>query len=498
MKHIVFEPDSLRLARERTARRRALSLRPISSAHRGPMHAVGWSLVVSAIAALPGVAWAQEGNLPIPPSGYDQARNGVPQGMVSNISYAAGSYGMKPARVYTPPGYSTATRYPVLYLHHGLGGDHMGWTDNNLRAHIVLDNLIADGLAVPMIVVMPNNSMTTPSDFGGYGQYESVLIPNLIPHIEANYSVAADRTSRAIAGLSMGGGITFNVGFGNINTFAYIGPFSAAPNTRSASQTIQNPAAVARDVRLIMITCGSADGLISHSANYHNYLIQQNIAHRYLIDPGQGHSTTVWKRSLWNFAQGIFKNSGGMGGMGGMGGVAGSGMGGVAGSGMGGRGGMGMGGTLIGGAGAGGGNGGAGAMGGIGTGGSLAGAGNGTGGVAGGAAGGAGGADAQGGTAGAAGSGMTGGTTPATGGTTPTPGGTGGTSPTTGGQPTTGGATTGGAMTDGGAEPPADDGGCTCSLPGVESKTSPFSLFAVAAAVALLRTRTRRRRNLQS
>src|SRR5205085_411554 len=82
----------------------------------------------------------------------------------------------------------------------------------------------ADGMAVPMIIVMPNNSMTSPSDQGGYGQYETILVPNLIPYIEATFSAATDQPNRAIAGLSMGGGISFNSGFGNINVFAHIGP----------------------------------------------------------------------------------------------------------------------------------------------------------------------------------------------------------------------------------------------------------------------------------
>ena len=150
------------------------------------------SVVVLAMGAFPGVAFAQV-NLPVPPSGYDQRRNSEPQGMVTTVTYPTTSYGMRSARTYTPPGYSTATKYPVLYLHHGLGGDETSWT-NGASAHIILDNLIADKLATPMVVVMPNNSMTTSDDFGGYGQYESVLIPNLVPYIEANYSVATECT----------------------------------------------------------------------------------------------------------------------------------------------------------------------------------------------------------------------------------------------------------------------------------------------------------------
>ena len=408
------------------------------------MPLIRWSLVVWAIAAFPAVALAHETTMPTPPSGYDTERSGIPHGMVMSAMYPAGSYGMKNMRVYLPPGYSTARKYPVLYLHHGLGGTEAGWTDNNLRAHIVVDNLLADGMAVPMIIVMPNNSMTSPSDQGGYGQYETILVPNLIPYVEATFSAATDQPNRAIAGLSMGGGISFNSGFGNINVFAHIGPFSAAPNTASPAQNIDDAAAVKQKVRTILITCGSADGLITNTRNYDEYFDQQNITHDFLVDPGQGHTTTVWKRSLYHFVQRIFKDSsGGMGGAGGMAGAAGAAgsgtggmaMGGKSGGGMGGAGGTGMGG-LTGGAGAAGANGGSGVTG-------LGGAGNGAGGAAGG----------------------------------------------TSGSPTTGGATG-----EGGAEPPVDNEGCACSLPGAPSKRSPFGLLAAAAAVALVRARARRRR----
>src|SRR4029078_6753019 len=110
------------------------------------------------------------------------------------------------------------------------------------------------------------------NDFNGYGQYEAVLVPELIPYIEANFSAATDQPHRAIAGLSMGGGITFNVGFPNVNTFAHIGPFSSAPNTRSPIQTIRNATAVKQMARTIMITCGGADALITNSQNYDDYL----------------------------------------------------------------------------------------------------------------------------------------------------------------------------------------------------------------------------------
>ena len=435
-----------------------------------------WLFVASTIVMLPAMAFAQE-NLPTPPAGYDQRRDDVPEGMVQELDYPTTSHGMKPARVYTPPDYSTGTAYPVLYLHHGLGGDQTSWTDG-ASAHIILDNLIADGLAVPMIVVMPMNSMTTSDDFGGYGQYESVLIPDLIPYIEENYSVVSDRTSRAIAGLSMGGGITFNVGFSNIDMFAYVGPFSAAPNTASASQTIDDPAAVAADVRVIMITCGDADGLLNISEDYHDYLEQESIPHQYLLDPGQGHTTTVWKRSLYHFAQSIFTDlEPGVGGMGGSASTDGT-------TAMGGS--TAMGGTTT--------TGGNATMGGsAGVGGDTAAGATGTsdgnadsGGTpsttgSGGNTGVAGGPTN---TATATGSGVTGATTVTA--TASTTAGLGGA--TTGGEPTAAGSTEGAGVTPSSA----DEAGCACALPR-PSSPPPLTLFAAVAAVLLYRARSSKR-----
>jgi len=465
------------------------------------MRALRWFVVASAIAAMPTIASAHETSMPTPPSGYDANRSGIQHGMVMSTTYPTKSYGMKNMRVYLPPGYSTARKYPVLYLHHGLGGDETSWT-NGASAHYIVDNLIADGLAVAMIIVMPNNSMTSASDFGGYGQYEPVLIADLIPHIEANFSAATDQPNRAIAGLSMGGGITFNVGFTNTNTFAHIGPFSAAPNTRSPTQTIRDAAAVRQMVRTIMVTCGSADGLITNSRNYDELFEQQDITHEFLVDPGQGHTTTVWKRSLYHFAQRIFDDSGttGTGGTSGSTGGTSGGTGGTSG-GTGGAGGGSAGRGGASGAGRGGasglagrgGNGGAGGSSG-GRGGSGATAGNG-GGAAGVGAGGSVATGAAGATAGAGGMIATGSGGTGAGGTMVT--GIGGAAAGTGG----GGMSTGaGGAAPSGGDTDADTG-CACALAPAAAhaassgKASVFFTFVMGvAAVILCRTRARRRR----
>jgi hypothetical protein len=115
---------------------------------------------------------------------------------------------------------------------------------------------------------------------------------------------------RAISGLSMGGGQTFNFGFGNIDKFAYIGPYSAAPNTQRPEQVVQDIEAVKRDVKFIFISCGTDDKLITNSDMWHDYLDQNDVEHMYQEEEGQGHTTTVWNRSLYNFAQRIFLDTG--------------------------------------------------------------------------------------------------------------------------------------------------------------------------------------------
>jgi enterochelin esterase-like enzyme len=432
-------------------------------------------LLLLLLAAFPRPARAQgTANLPVPPSGFDQRRSGVAEGTVTSITYQTASYGQQRARVYTPPGYSTATKYPTLYLLHGLNQTETAWAGGGGNANIIMDNLIADAKAKPMVVVMPNGSMSSAGDFNGFGLFEPVLLKELIPHIESAYSVATGSTNRAIAGLSMGGGQSFNFGFGHTDVFAWIGPFSAAPNTAPAAQTIKDPAAVKRDVKGIFITCGDADSLLSNSKNYHDYLTQQGITHLYQLEPGEMHTFTVWKRGLYNFAQRIFTDSapgtgtgGASGGTGGAAGAGGrSGSGGSPGTGSGGRG---MGGAAAG----------------------------------------------TGGRANSGGAPGTGGMTPGSGGAAPGTGGaasgtggamvtgSGGAVPGTGGAQSSGGSSgTGGQNGSGGATGPSVGGdgpsGCACAFAqaGTSSGSSPMGpvLFSLAVAAALCLARKGKRR----
>ena len=239
-------------------------------------------------------------NLPVPPSGFDARSSSVPHGKVDvSLSYPTRNYGMQKVTVYTPPGYSTSQKYPVVYLHHGIGGNEVSWIgmgSNEGNADNIMDYLYSKQMAKPMIVVMPDGNTKGASD--GWTAHEDVLLHDLIPWIEKTYSAATDADSRAIAGLSMGGGQTFNYGFPHTDVFHYIGPYSAAPNTKQPAQTITNVATVKQNAKVIFIACGGSDGLITNSQNYHTFLDQNTITHIYQVEPNQGHTKTVWNRSF--------------------------------------------------------------------------------------------------------------------------------------------------------------------------------------------------------
>jgi len=214
--------------------------------------------------------------------------------------------------VYTPPGYSEATEYPVLYLLHGIGDTETGWTELG-AANVILDNLLADGRIEPMIVVMPNgraDKNKTPEtpwaeQFAAFAAFEQDLLESVIPHIEAHYSVKADREHPALAGLSMGGGQSLNFGLGNLDTFGWVGGFSSAPNTIPATDRVTDPAK-ARDLKLLWISCGDADGLQQITTDFHRALKTMDVPHVWHIDSG-GHTWPVWKTDLCLFAQRLFR-----------------------------------------------------------------------------------------------------------------------------------------------------------------------------------------------
>jgi enterochelin esterase-like enzyme len=251
---------------------------------------------------------------PDPPAGIDVKREDIPHGKLEMIEYDSKTVGTKrKMQVYTPPSYSRDKKYPVLYLLHGIGGDETEW-ERYAHPDIMLDNLLADGKVVPMIVVMPNgraqkNDRAEGDVFASapaFAKFERDLLDDVIPTIESRYSVQADREHRALAGLSMGGGQSLNFGLAHLDTFAWIGGFSSAPNTKPPEELVPDPDAAKRQLKLLWLACGDKDGLIRISQGLHAYLKEKSVPHVWHVD-GNAHDATEWRNNLYFFVQRIFR-----------------------------------------------------------------------------------------------------------------------------------------------------------------------------------------------
>ena len=254
---------------------------------------------------------------PNAPRGFDVRREGIARGRVERVEYASSVTGHKrPAMVYTPPGYSTRQGYPVLYLLHGLGANETTWTAD-LAADQILDNLIADKKAVPMIVVMPNGRASNDPvadppvprvEMQAHTAFEKELIADLIPFIELHFSVAQSREHRALAGLSLGGWQSLSFGLGNLNAFAWVAGFSSALQASPPTQLVPNPAAVRDRLKLLWVSCGDQDtGSFGMSEGLHSYLAERNVPHIWHIDVGGGHDLPVWKNDLYHLSTLLFR-----------------------------------------------------------------------------------------------------------------------------------------------------------------------------------------------
>ena len=231
------------------------------------------------------------------------------------VAYDSKSVGTtRKMQVYTPPGYSTEKKYPVLYLLHGIGGDETEW-QRVARPNVILDNLIADGKAVPMIVVMPNgraqkNDRAEGNVFAAapaFAAFEKDLLKDVIPTIESHYSVQADREHRALAGLSMGGGQSLNFGLAHLDTLRLgrrllLGPEHEAG--RRAGRPIRRRRS--SKLKLLWVACGNKDGLIRISQGVHAYLKEKDVPHVWHVD-GHAHDPTEWKNNLYLFSQQLFR-----------------------------------------------------------------------------------------------------------------------------------------------------------------------------------------------
>ncbi|MHB8637778.1 MAG: alpha/beta hydrolase [Fimbriimonadaceae bacterium] len=250
---------------------------------------------------------------PPAPAGFDQPRKGGGHGKVEEVEYDSKSVGVKRKMViYTPPNYDAAKRYPVLYLLHGIGGTEWEWPSAGV-ANVILDNLIADGKATPMIAVMPNgrarpNDRAEGNVFEGapaFGVFDKDLFGSVIPFVDSHYSTIADREHRGLAGLSMGGGQSLNFGLAHVDTFGYVGGFSSAPNTLPPEKLVPDLEKV-KSLKILWVSCGDKDGLFAISQGVHRYLKEKGVPHIWHVDSG-AHEFRVWKNDLYWFAQQIFR-----------------------------------------------------------------------------------------------------------------------------------------------------------------------------------------------
>lgn len=248
---------------------------------------------------------------PEPPFDWQSPHVDLPRGRLEKIAYESRVVGTRRwMQVYTPPGYATSTSsYPVLYLLHGIGGDENEWVDF-AQPHLLLDRLIADGKALPMIVVMPNGrAQKDDRPVGNLFQhapafevFERDLLNEVMPTIEARFRARTGREQRAIAGLSMGGGQALNVGFAHSDRFAWIGAFSPAPNTRASTDLFSGFDRTRTPLKLLWLSCGDQDGLLHIGQDLHASLKARDLTHVWHVSH-HGHDAAEWRQALFRFLQ---------------------------------------------------------------------------------------------------------------------------------------------------------------------------------------------------
>ena len=310
---------------------------------------------------------------PEPPAGFNVARDTIPHGEITVVPYDSKSLGTRrQMQVYTPPGYAavekhpvrvtsprqaalerghaTGRKYPVLYLLHGIGGNDKEWIEA-VHAAIVMDNLLAAGKVQPMIMVFPNGNTSVATgageSFAGEGAgagpgagalgaaqggrgggggrgsfgggfegwdkpFENDLFKDIIPFIESHYSVYTDSGHRALAGLSMGGGQSLNIGLAHPEMFAYVGGFSSAPNINQFgfvspnTKLLPDPVPVKKDLKLLWISGGNKDPFLTYNHGIHNLLKTNGVPHVYNID-SHAHENIEWADNLYWFTQQVFR-----------------------------------------------------------------------------------------------------------------------------------------------------------------------------------------------
>jgi enterochelin esterase-like enzyme len=244
------------------------------------------------------------------------ALKNVPHGQLREIFfYSKSTDSVRRAFVYTPPGYdqNSGQRYPVLYLQHGWGENEYGWGAQG-RAAWIMDNLIADNQTRPFIIVM-TYGMTNDTRFGGLrnfdiGPFETVLVRELVPYIDANFRTMADQPHRAMAGLSMGGMETKMITLRNLDKFSHIGLFSGGS---ISMDDVEKTPGFAEKVKLVFVSYGSRElgGGGSRRGDPKadmEALKEAGINSHFYVSPNTAHEWQSWRRSLREIAPLLFKN----------------------------------------------------------------------------------------------------------------------------------------------------------------------------------------------
>lgn len=255
------------------------------------------------------------------------ALKNVPHGLVSEMNYYSDiTRKWRRCFVYTPPCYEAEAdkRYPVLYLQHGSFEDETGWTGQG-KAGLILDNLIAERKARPMIIVMDNGYAFRPEEEQAVSDptrpamvFEEVMINEIVPMIDRRFRTLNHRESRAIAGLSMGANQTMRIIMNNLDTFAWYGGFSGTANYPSATEidaetflggVFKEGDRINGQIRALWLGVGTTEPEVFPQSigAFRNMLKRQGIDHTFYESPGTAHEWLTWRRSLYQFAQLLFQ-----------------------------------------------------------------------------------------------------------------------------------------------------------------------------------------------
>lgn len=247
-----------------------------------------------------------------PPNPWDFQE--VPHGTVHQHDFSGRAAGrQRSVWVYTPPGYelSGTKRFPLLVLQHGSGDSHRTWVEHG-KAHWILDNLIASGKAVPMIVMMIDGhplgatGRDDASRAAALNAFRKELLEEALPLVEKLYRVSPEREQRAITGLSMGGWHSLSVGMNALDRFAWIGCFSGAVDEKEIAKALADPAGTNARLKLLWIACGKDDFLLERNKQLTANLAAKGIKHDWRLTAG-GHSWPVWRGYLADFLPLLFR-----------------------------------------------------------------------------------------------------------------------------------------------------------------------------------------------